>query len=111
MSKRSAVAIAAILVGAMALGGFAMSLGVAGPTSAAAKVQPRTERIVEVRRRTITVHRKADAAPSAAIATTLTLPAGSDDDQELEDGFEHEDDDGSEHEVEHEDDGFEVEDD
>jgi hypothetical protein len=109
MSKRSAVAIAAILVGAMALGGFAMSLGVAGPTSAAAKVQPRTERIVEVRRRTITVHRK--AAPSAAIATTLTLPAGSDDDQELEDGFEREDDDGSEHEVEHEDDGFEVEDD
>jgi hypothetical protein len=110
MSKRSAALVAAFLVGAMALGAMALSLGAAGPTPANAFDSARPQRVVKVQRKTITIHRKADAAPAPGAIVSI-VSSGSDDDAG-EDGFEHEDDDGDEHEVEHEDrDEIEVEDD
>ncbi|HET9672689.1 MAG TPA: hypothetical protein VFQ40_07555 [Actinomycetota bacterium] len=111
MSKRSAVFVAAILVSLMGLGALATSLGLAGPSPASAGVdRARPERVVQVQRRTITVHRPAAPQPAAAPATTIVVPSssGSDDGSEHEDEFEVEDE--LEHEAEHEDE-FEVEDD
>jgi hypothetical protein len=114
MTKRSAVAIAAILVSALALGALATSLGLTGPTPAVAGDGARPHRVVQVQRRTITIHR--DGATSSAGtggAVALGSSAGRDDDSDLDEAFEHEDEHGSEDalEVEHADDGFEVEDD
>jgi hypothetical protein len=103
MKKRSAMLIAAGLVLTLGIGGLAVSLGLTGPAPVnAAAAAP--ERVVRVERRTVTVHRTAEAAPVATTQTSSSAPGSDDLDAE------HEGEDGQEHEIEdHE--GFEIEDD
>ena len=101
MNKRSAMLIAGGLVLAMGLAALAVSLGITGPAPAVA-AQGRATPIVRVERRTVTIHRSADA-PSAAALIPNDAGHGSDE------GLEHE---GEEHESElGSEDGFEFEDD
>ena len=103
MNKRSAMLIAAGLVLTLGIGGLAVSLGLTGPAPVnAAAADP--ERVVKVERRTVTVHRSADAAPGATSQISSTAPGSDDPDEE----YEGEDDHGSE-EDDH--DEFEGEDD
>lgn len=78
MNKRSATLIAATLVGVLAIGGAAFSLGLTGPTaSAAAERTTNTTRekpIVRTHTKTIVVHRQ---APSAAPEVVLVSSSSS----------------------------------
>jgi hypothetical protein len=107
MHKRSATLIAAGLVLTLAIGWLAVSLGLTGPPAADAAQTARPRRVVQVQRRTVTIHRQED--PEGIGGTTqLSLAAsGSDDADDAdedrgEDPRDHEDEDHG---------GLEVEDD
>lgn len=101
MKKRSAMLVAGSLVAALLAGGTALSFSLAGRTASAqdSTVRP----IVETRRQTITIHKKAKAQP-ARVVTIASQPStgasvleqssttGGDDDREFvgEDESEHE---------------------
>ena len=117
MNKRSALMVAAGLVLTLIVGGIAVAVGMTGPTVSSAV--PRAERrsaqepIVRTVRRTVTVHKKAEAKPGevvqvAASASTSTSSASTDDsyeDDSYDESEDHEDEDeGEDHEDEdHED--------
>ena len=81
MNKRSAMLIAAGLVLTLGIGGLAVSLGLTGPAPVNAADAARPERVVRVERRTVTVHRTADAdtqiAPRRHVRSTRTTAAKS----------------------------------
>lgn len=103
MNKRSAMLIAAGLVLTLGIGGLAVSLGLTGPAPVNAADAVRPERVVKVERRTVTLHRTADAATQISPS-----PPRSVDTDDIGQEHEGEDDHGFE-EGDH--DEFEVEDD
>jgi hypothetical protein len=102
MNKRSAVLIAAGLVLTLAIGGLSVSLGLSGPTPVNAAGPVRPERVVKVERRTVTIHRKAEA-PSAGTITLSTSASEPFTGDDSDDGYE------TEHESESHEDFEEVE--
>jgi hypothetical protein len=106
MNKRSAVLIAAGLVLTLAIGGLSVSLGLTGPTPVNAAGPVRPEPMVKVERRTVTIHRKAEAPSGGTI--TLSAPAsdpsiGDESDDGYEDEHESESHEDFEEEMESED--------
>jgi hypothetical protein len=121
MNKRSALMLSAGLVLTLIVGGLAVATGLTGPT--VSNAVPRAQRsstsepVVRTVRRTVTVHKKADAKPGqvvrvaapAATAGTSGSPgtsgtsgtSGSDDAYGDDDGYE--DDDSAEEQDDHED--------
>jgi hypothetical protein len=115
MNKRSALMLSAGLVLTLIVGGLAVATGLTGPSvsNAVPRVQRSTssEPVVRTVRRTVTVHKKADAKPGQVVqvgapATTsgpssTSGTSGSDDDS-YEDSYDddeqddHEDDEGQE---------------
>jgi hypothetical protein len=114
MNKRSALMLSAALVLTLIVGGLAVATGLTGPT--VSNAVPRAERrassepVVRTVRRTVTVHKKADAQPGevvrvAAPAAAAASPgsssdlSGDDDPYEDDDAYEdeHEDDDRDDH--------------
>ena len=88
MSKRSAVMVAAGLVLSLIVGGLAVAVGLTGPTvsNAVARTERRSasDPVVRTVRRTVTVHRKAEAKPAEVVqiaaqssATGSTVSEGS----------------------------------
>jgi hypothetical protein len=123
MNKRSALMLSAALVLTLIVGGFAVATGLTGPT--VSNAVPRAERrassepVVRTVRRTVKVHKKADAkpgevvtvaAPAAAAASPSSSNDLSGDDDSYEDDDAHEDegddhgDEGGDH-GDHEDEG------
>lgn len=119
MNKRSALMLSAGLVLTLIVGGLAVATGLTGPT--VSNAVPRAQRsstsepVVRTVRRTVTVHKKADAKPGqvvrvaapAATAGTSGSPgtsgtSGSDDAYGDDDGYE-DDDDSAEEQDDHED--------
>jgi hypothetical protein len=101
MKKRSAILLALGLVGALAVGGSGVTLGLTGlSTSEASPRTTHAKPIVKTVRRTTTVHRKAPAGPAVVIAGQAasgpsvsagsSTSAWSDDDGEFENEFENE---------------------
>jgi hypothetical protein len=118
MNKRSALMLSAGLVLTLIVGGLAVATGLTGPSvsNAVPRVQrsSSSEPVVRTVRRTVTVHKKADAKPGqvvrvaapAATAGTSGSPgtsgtSGSDDAYGDDDGYE--DDDSAEEQDDHED--------
>lgn len=118
MNKRSALMLSAGLVLTLIVGGLAVATGLTGPT--VSNAVPRAQRsstsepVVRTVRRTLTVHKKADAkpgqvvrvaAPSATAGTSgspgTSGTSGSDDAYGDDDGYE--DDDSAEEQDDHED--------
>jgi hypothetical protein len=118
MNKRSALMLSAGLVLTLIVGGLAVATGLTGPT--VSNAVPRAQRsstsepVVRTVRRTVTVHKKADAKPgqvvrvAAPAATAGTSgssgtsgTSGSDDAYGDDDGYE--DDDSAEEQDDHED--------
>lgn len=106
MNKRSALMLSAGLVLTLIVGGMAVATGLTGPSVSTAV--PRAQRpstsepVVRTVRRTVTVHKKADAKPgqvvrvAAPAATSGTSGTSGDDDG-------HEDDESAEDQEDHED--------
>jgi len=103
MNKRSAMLIAAGLVFTLGIGGLAVSLGLTGPAPVNAADAAGPEPVVKVERRTVTVHRTADAAAQTSLSSPRSVDTDDigeehegDDDHGFEDGdhdeFEFEDD-------------------
>ena len=101
MKKRSAILLALGLVGALAVGGSGVTLGLTGLSTSEASPRTRHAKpIVKTVRRTSTVHRKAPAGPAVLIAVQAasgpsvsagsSTSAWSDDDGEVENEFENE---------------------
>ncbi len=109
MNKRSALMLSAALVLTLIVGGLAVATGLTGPT--VSNAVPRAERrassepVVRTVRRTVTVHKKADAKPGevvriAAPAAAAASPSGSSDLSGDEDSYEDDDayeDEGDDH--------------
>jgi hypothetical protein len=121
MNKRSATFIAATLVGVLAIGGVAFSLGLTGPTASAAAERTTTigqrstaqrtigqKPIIRTHTRTVIVHRQAPATapttvqvsssnsgPSASSGPSISSGPGHD---VSDDGVEDEDNHGQDHE-------------
>ena len=96
MNKRSATLISATLVGVLAIGGAAFSLGLTGPTASAAadrRITAGGDPIVRTHTRTVVVHRQAPSATSevAQVSSSNSGPSDSS-------GPGHEADDGDDHE-------------
>jgi len=119
MNKRSALMLSAALVLTLIVGGLAVATGLTGPT--VSNAVPRAERgassepVVRTVRRTVTVHKKADAksgevvriaAPAAAAASSGSSSdvSGDDDSYEDEDAYDDHEDEGDDHGDDHEDD-------
>jgi hypothetical protein len=107
MNKRSATFIAATLVGVLALGGLAFSMGLTGPTaSAAAGPRSTTTRqapTVHTQTRTVIVHRQATAsAPQVVTISSSNSGPSSSSGPSTSSGPGH---DGSDDGVEHEEGG------
>ncbi|MEO8424272.1 MAG: hypothetical protein ABI595_10250 [Actinomycetota bacterium] len=77
MNKRSATFIAATLVGVLAIGGAAFSLGLTGPTASAASERTTTAKpIVRTHTKTVVVHRQAPpAAPGVVFVSSNSGPS------------------------------------
>ena len=119
MNKRSALMLSAGLVLTLILGGLAVATGLTGPSvsNAVPRVQrsSTSEPVVRTVRRTVTVHKKADAKPGQIVqvgAPAATSPSGSSgtsgsDDDSYEDSYddddEGEDDDSEDEQDDHED--------
>jgi hypothetical protein len=110
MKKRAALTIAAGLVVALFAGAAAISLGLAGGTTAQAGPERARDPIVHTIRETVTVHKRADGEPARTVqvvtapapaSTTSTSVTMDDSSYEHEDG-EHED--GEHEDGEHDDD-------
>ena len=119
MNKRSALMLSAGLVLTLIVGGLAVATGLTGPS--VSNAVPRAQRsstsepVVRTVRRTVTVHKKADAEPGQVVqvgAPTATSgpssssgTSGSDDDS-YEDSYddEGEDDDSADEQDDHDDD-------
>ena len=118
MNKRSALMLSAGLVLTLIVGGLAVATGLTGPSvsNAVPRVQrsSTSEPIVRTVRRTVTVHKKADAKPGQVVqvgapaatsdASGSSGTSGSDDDS-YEDSYddEGEDDDSADEQDDHED--------
>ena len=118
MNKRSALMVAAGLVLTLIVGGIAVAVGMTGPTVSSAV--PRAERrsaqepIVRTVRRTVTVHKKAEAKPGQVVqvaAPASTSSASTDesyadesyaDESHEDDSYEDDEDEAEDHE-DHED--------
>jgi hypothetical protein len=115
MNKRSALMLSAGLVLTLIVGGLAVATGLTGPSvsNAVPRVQrsSSSEPVVRTVRRTVTVHKKADAKPGQVVqvgapATTSgpssTSGTSGNDDDSYEDSYDddeqddHEDDEGQE---------------
>lgn len=128
MNKRSALMLSAGLVLTLIVGGLAVATGLTGPS--VSNAVPRAQRssasepLVRTVRRTVTVHKKADAKPGEVVrvearaATNATNgsdssdPSGDDDAYDDDDSYEdddssdgQEDRDDHEDQVDHEDEG------
>jgi hypothetical protein len=110
MKKRSAILLALGLVGALAVGGLGVTLGLTGLSTSEAS--PRTSHvkpIVKTVRRTTTVHRKAPAGPAVIVTrpafgssvSGASTSTWSDDDGEFENEGENEVENEVENEIEH----------
>jgi hypothetical protein len=114
MNKRSALMLSAGLVLTLIVGGLAVATGLTGPT--VSNAVPRAQRsstsepVVRTVRRTVTVHKKADAkpgqvvrvaAPAATSGTSGVSGTSGDDDAYDDDGYE--DDDSAEEQEDQED--------
>lgn len=70
MNKRSATIIAAMLVGVLAIGGTAFSLGLTGPSASDATEGPTTagqNPTVDTQTRTVIVRRQSSSTPAAVV--------------------------------------------
>jgi hypothetical protein len=107
MNKRSALMVAAGLVLTLIVGGIAVAVGMTGPTVSSAV--PRAERrsaqepIVRTVRRTVTVHKKAEAKPGQVVqvAAPASTSSASTDESYADESYADES---------HEDDSYEDED-
>jgi hypothetical protein len=114
MNKRSALMLSAGLVLTLIVGGLAVATGLTGPSVSNAVPQAQrsstSEPVVRTVRRTVTVHKKADAkpgqvvrvaAPAATSGTSGVSGTSGDDDAYDDDGYE--DDDSAEEQEDQED--------
>ena len=117
MNKRSALMLSAGLVLTLIVGGLAVATGLTGPS--VSNAVPRAQRsstsepVVRTVRRTVTVHKKADAKPGQVVrvaspastsGTSGTSDTSSTDDTYGDDD-DYEDDDSAEDQEDHEDEG------
>jgi hypothetical protein len=100
MNKRSAMVVAAGLVAALLAGGVALSFSLAGGT-AAAQDGGRVKPIVKTERRTVTIHKKAEAKPAEVVTISTSASGSASATTGSDDAFE------AERESEHDDDAFE----
>ena len=114
MNKRSALMLSAALVLTLIVGGLAVATGLTGPS--VSNAVPRAERrassepVVRTVRRTVKVHKKADAKPGevvtvAAPAAAAASPSSSNDLSGDDDSYEDEGDDHGDDGGDHGDDG------
>ena len=118
MNKRSALMLSAGLVLTLIVGGLAVATGLTGPSvsNAVPRVQrsSTSEPVVRTVRRTVTVHKKADAkpgqvvqvgAPAAASGPGISSGTSGSDDDSYEDSYddEGEDDDSADEQDDHDD--------
>jgi hypothetical protein len=104
VNKRSATLISAALVGVLAIGGAAFSLGLTGPTASAAtgrRTTANSKPIVRTHTKTIVVHRQAPPAAPRVVqvsSANLASPSSSGSSYEGDDSYEDQgsDDDGVE---------------
>jgi len=112
MNKRSALMLSAGLVLTLIVGGLAVATGLTGPS--VSNAVPRAQRsstsepVVRTVRRTVTVHKKADAKPGQVVrvaspASTSGTSGTSSTDDTYGDDDDYEDDDSAEDQEDHED--------
>jgi hypothetical protein len=113
MNRRSAVMLAGGLVLTLIVGGLAVATGLTGPAVSDAETLTgggSAEPIVRTVRRTVTVHRKADAVPGEVVqvqapsqSTDRSSASAASEGEDSDDGDDSHEDESSHDEYEHED--------